>query len=100
MHSERRPAQPYTGLTLTSAPQAPPPHPTHPFTPFTRAPTQLINVACDDPGAAIGAQLALPLLMERLDSKALEYAAARAREAEDEVMRMEVGGVICVCGEG
>ncbi|GIL82776.1 hypothetical protein Vretimale_8343 [Volvox reticuliferus] len=51
---------------------------------------QLINVACDDPGAIIGTQLALPLLQERLDQRGLEYAAQRAKLAEDEVLRMEL----------
>lgn len=51
----------------------------------------LINVACDDPGALIGAQLALPILQDALDARSLEYAAERAKAAEDEVLRMEVG---------
>lgn len=50
----------------------------------------LINVACDDPGAMIGTQLALPLLQERLDARGLDFAAHRAKLAEDEVLRMEV----------
>ncbi|KAK9806100.1 hypothetical protein WJX72_001362 [[Myrmecia] bisecta] len=50
---------------------------------------QLINVACDDPGAAIGAQLALPILQERLDAKALEFAGKRAAEAEEALTKME-----------
>jgi hypothetical protein len=52
----------------------------------------LINVACDDPGAMIGGQLALPLLQERLDAAALEYAAQKAAEAEAAVIQMEVRG--------
>jgi hypothetical protein len=60
---------------------------------------QLINVACDDPGAIIGTQLALPLLQDRLDQRGLEYAAQRAKLAEDEVLRMEVGRVD-LSGEG
>lgn len=51
----------------------------------------LINVACDDPGAAIGAHLALPLLQERLDAQALLFADKRAVEAEEDIIRMEVG---------
>ncbi|GLC41576.1 hypothetical protein PLESTM_001216400 [Pleodorina starrii] len=51
---------------------------------------QLINVACDDPGVIIGTQLALPLLQDRLDQRGLEYAAQRAKLAEDEVLRMEI----------
>ena len=50
----------------------------------------LINVACDDPGAAIGAQLVLPQLQERLDEAALQFAAERAKLAEDEIIAMEV----------
>ncbi|GAB4814795.1 hypothetical protein N2152v2_001841 [Parachlorella kessleri] len=49
----------------------------------------VVNVACDDPGAAVGAQLVLPLLQERLDARALEFAAQRAEQAQQEVMRME-----------
>ena len=52
---------------------------------------QLINVGCDDPGAAIGAQLALPLLQERLDAKAQEYARHKAAQAEEDIIKMEVG---------
>jgi hypothetical protein len=47
-------------------------------------------VACDDPGAAVGASLVLPMLQERLDAAAAEFAARRAEEAEAEVIRMEV----------
>ncbi|KAL3153768.1 hypothetical protein ABBQ32_013356 [Trebouxia sp. C0010 RCD-2024] len=50
---------------------------------------QLINVACDDPGAAIGAQLALPLLQERLDAKAQEFARQKAAQAEEDIIKME-----------
>ncbi|KAK9841198.1 hypothetical protein WJX74_001758 [Apatococcus lobatus] len=49
----------------------------------------LINVACDDPGATIGAQLALPMLQDRLDSKAREFADRRATEAELLIFQME-----------
>ena len=50
----------------------------------------LINVACDDPGAAVGTQLALPLLQERLDAKAREFAAQRAAAAQEAIIRAEV----------
>lgn len=50
---------------------------------------QLINVACDDPGAAIGAQLALPLLQERLDAKAQDFARHKAAQAEEDIIKME-----------
>ena len=50
----------------------------------------LVNVACDDPGAAIGSQLVLPLLQERLDAAALEFKAERAKMAEEEIIAMEV----------
>ena len=56
---------------------------------------QLINVACDDPGAAIGAQLALPLLQERLDAKAQEFARQKAAQAEEDIIKMEVGREEC-----
>lgn len=49
---------------------------------------QLINVACDDPGATVGTQLVLPMLRERLDAKAHEFAercAAELRNARVEV---------------
>ncbi|BDA41097.1 probable inactive ubiquitin carboxyl-terminal hydrolase 54 at C-terminar half [Coccomyxa sp. Obi] len=49
----------------------------------------LINVSCDDPGAPIGQQLALPLLQERLDVKAREYAAQRAAAAEEAIIKEE-----------
>lgn len=49
-----------------------------------------MNVACDDPGAAIGSQLVLPLLQDRLDGAALEYKAERAKMAEEEIIAMEV----------
>lgn len=50
----------------------------------------LMNVACNDPGAAIGANLVLPILQDRLDSLALEYAAEKAAEAEKAIIKMEV----------
>lgn len=50
----------------------------------------LLNVACDDPGAAIGTQLVLPMLQERLDGAALAFKAERAKMAEDEIIAMEV----------
>lgn len=57
---------------------------------------QLINVACDDPGAAIGAQLALPLLQERLDAKAQDFARQKAAQAEEDIIKMEVSQcVLC-----
>ena len=50
----------------------------------------LVNVACNDPGAAIGANLVLPLLQDRLDAKALDYAAQQAAAAEEAIIKMEV----------
>ena len=50
----------------------------------------LMNVACNDPGAAIGASLVLPILQDRLDALALEYAAEKAAEAEQAIIKMEV----------
>ena len=49
-----------------------------------------INVACDDPGISIGALLLLPFLQDRLDARALEFAAEKAAAAEDEILRMEI----------
>lgn len=46
--------------------------------------------AVSHPGVTIGVQLALPVLQERLDCKALEYAAHLAEKAESDVIRMEV----------
>ena len=45
-------------------------------------------MACDDPGAAIGTHLVLPLLRERLDRKALE---AFANRSCDKDPAMQVG---------
>ena len=50
----------------------------------------LINVSCNDPGAVVGQQLALPILQERLDAKAREYAAQRAAAAEEAIIKEEV----------
>lgn len=50
----------------------------------------LLNASCDDPGANIGLQLALPILQDRLDARALQFAEERAKMAEDEIIRMEV----------
>lgn len=50
----------------------------------------LMNVACNDPGAAIGANLVLPILQDRLDALALEFAAEKAAEAEKAIIKMEV----------
>lgn len=50
----------------------------------------LVNVACNDPGAAIGSSLILPILQERLDNLALDFAAEKAAEAEKAIIRMEV----------
>jgi hypothetical protein len=54
----------------------------------------LISVACDDPGATIGVQLALPLLQERLDAKAMDFAAKRAGEVAQAIIEMEVRTVL------
>lgn len=50
----------------------------------------LINLACDDPGATIVAQLALPVLQERLEAKAQDFADRRRAEAELFIYQMEV----------
>ena len=49
----------------------------------------LVNVACDDPGASIGANLVLPLLQERLDAHAQEFAAQKSAAAQEAIIRME-----------
>ena len=49
-----------------------------------------INVACDDPGIAIGQNIVLPYLQEKLDLKGLDWANEKAAAAQDEVIRMEV----------
>ncbi|KAL6765006.1 hypothetical protein V8C86DRAFT_2467238 [Haematococcus lacustris] len=49
----------------------------------------LINVACDDPGIAIGAQLVLPVLQEALEERAVLFRKHKAEAAELEVIRME-----------
>ena len=58
----------------------------------------VINVACDDPGSVIGSQLALPLLQERLDARAIEFAARKAADAEEQIIRMEVCLTVWVMG--
>ena len=50
----------------------------------------LINVSCNDPGAVVGQQLALPILQERLDAQARDYAAQRAAAAEEAIIKEEV----------
>lgn len=50
-------------------------------------------MSCDDPGAPIGQQLALPILQERLDARARDYAAQRAAAAEEAIIKEEVGTV-------
>lgn len=57
----------------------------------------LINVSCDDPGASIGQQLALPLLQERLDTRARGYAAQRAAAAEEAIIKEEVWPPLLLC---
>ena len=49
---------------------------------------QLINVACDDPGATVGARLALPMLQERLDAKAQAFAESRATELHNALVEV------------
>ena len=54
---------------------------------------QLINVACDDPGAAIGANMALPLLQERLDVCARKHAEEKALLAQEALFHTEVSPI-------
>lgn len=49
----------------------------------------LVNVACDDPGAIIGSNLVLPLLQERLDAHAQEFAAQKSAAAQEAIIKME-----------
>ena len=56
---------------------------------------QLINVACDDPGASIGANMALPLLQERLDGAARRFAEEKALEAQEALFHTEVRPGYC-----
>ena len=50
----------------------------------------LLNVACDDPGCAIGINLILPCLQARLDDLASEHAAAEAERAQAELLEQTV----------
>lgn len=54
----------------------------------------VLNVSCDDPGIAIGINLILPFIQQKLDSKALEFASQKANAALDEVTEMEVRLVV------
>jgi len=58
----------------------------------------LINVSCNDPGAVVGQQLSLPILQERLDARARDYAAQRAAAAEEAIIKEEVPGYLALWG--
>ena len=62
---------------------------------------QLINVACNDPGAIIAEYLVLPLIQERLDRKAAESAPSHSgHQAGKDLatqVRLLASGVDAVC---
>eukprot|EP01025_Chloroclados_australasicus_P065657 TRINITY_DN8944_c1_g1_i2.p1 TRINITY_DN8944_c1_g1~~TRINITY_DN8944_c1_g1_i2.p1 ORF type:complete len:1698 (-),score=169.93 TRINITY_DN8944_c1_g1_i2:1184-6277(-) len=47
-----------------------------------------LNVSCDDPGTIIGAWLALPMLQDRLEQKAFDFATKLAEKAQTEMLRL------------
>ena len=58
----------------------------------------VINLACDDPGAAIGPQLILPTLRKRLLDRAHEFHQAEAiRERAQVAMVTSAGAAVTVC---
>ena len=52
--------------------------------------TIIVNLACDDPGALVGTTLLLPKHQYNIDVGAEEYMQKKAKEAEDEILRLEV----------
>jgi hypothetical protein len=50
----------------------------------------LLNVTCDDPGAALGLSVILPLLQDRLDMLAAEHAAREAERVQQELLQQSV----------
>jgi hypothetical protein len=50
----------------------------------------LLNVTCDDPGAALGLTVILPLLQDRLDELAAEHAAQEADRVQQELLLQSV----------
>ena len=51
--------------------------------------TILVNLACDDPGALVGQGLLLPRHQQTIDAGAEAFRQRRAKEAEDEILRLE-----------
>ena len=52
--------------------------------------TTIVNLACDDPGALIGSNVLLPKHQRRIDLGAEQHMQRKAKEAEDEILRLEV----------
>merc|ERR1712072_115915 len=52
--------------------------------------TIIVNLACDDPGALIGSTLLLPRHQLNIDCGAEEHMQRKAKEAEDELVRLEL----------
>ncbi|UPR04627.1 hypothetical protein HOP50_17g79710 [Chloropicon primus] len=52
--------------------------------------TNIVNLACDDPGALIGGNLLLPRHQRTIDLGAEDHMQRKAKEAEDEILRLEV----------
>lgn len=50
----------------------------------------LLNVSCDDPGAALGLNVVLPLLQDRLDDVAAAHAAREADRVQAELLQQTV----------
>ena len=48
----------------------------------------LTNAACENPGTSIAEKLVLPLLQERLEEGAWQFAEEKARQAQEEIMAL------------
>ena len=51
----------------------------------------VMNRACNDPGATIVSKLLLPIVQERIQTLAKEHAAAKILEAQEDLIKAEVG---------
>ena len=51
---------------------------------------QLINVAYDDPATALGSELILPMLQERIDARGEEWEKKKAAKALEDILEEEV----------
>ena len=56
----------------------------------------LLNVTCDDPGAALGLNVVLPLLQDRLDDLAAEHAAREADRVQAELLQQTVRAALTI----